>query len=99
MIFEAQHKYFGNREDGIDYWVIVGMPTQNDFPMTISTRIGIACYLNIPAKDLTIYLRDEYNYTSLYQSNKFYTFTTRADCEMACKYLDTLLVVKKLRGI
>lgn len=94
MIFVARHKQLGADDD---YWIATAIPVNNNFPMALSTRIGIAGYIGIPTKVLTMQLRDEYNcITSRW--NKFYAFTTEADCEMACQYLESLLISRKLRG-
>lgn len=81
----------------IECWIARLIPDENELPLYVASRHDIAKYVGMETKYLTVQLRDEYN--CITQGNrKYYAFSTEVDCEMACRYLETLLVAKKIGG-
>lgn len=70
-----------------DYWDLYGKNRD--------LRKHMCLFLNIEQKNLSLHLKKEYHcLTTL--DRKRYIFTTQENCEMACEYLNSLLVAKEL---
>jgi hypothetical protein len=79
--------------DADDFWNLKTRYTKDyDF-----LRCNITYFLGVDGKVLTRHLRQEYNCLTQYDKKK-YMFSSRDSCDIACEYLNTLLVARKLRG-
>lgn len=58
-------------------------------------RSNIAAVLKVNGRILTKHLKNEYHCLTTEDRTR-YMFTNRANCEMACEYLNTLLVAREL---